>query len=51
MVLCTAGRITVTDGVGPVILGPGRAAVGPAVGGSLTVTGEGETYIASTGLV
>ncbi|GIJ40483.1 mannose-6-phosphate isomerase, class I [Micromonospora andamanensis] len=51
VVLCTAGRITVTDGVGPVILGPGRAAVGPAVGGSLTVTGEGETYIASTGLV
>ncbi|MBQ1052801.1 mannose-6-phosphate isomerase, class I [Micromonospora sp. C51] len=51
VVLCTAGRTTVTDGVAPVTLGPGRAAVGPAAGGSLTVTGEGETYIASTGRV
>jgi mannose-6-phosphate isomerase len=51
VVLCTAGRITVTDGVAPVTLGSGRAAVGPAAGGSLTVTGAGETYIASTGRV
>ncbi|WFE44838.1 mannose-6-phosphate isomerase, class I [Verrucosispora sp. WMMD1129] len=51
VVLCTAGRITVTDGVAPVTLGSGRAAVGPAAGGSLTVTGEGETYVASTGQV
>ncbi|MTK01248.1 mannose-6-phosphate isomerase, class I [Micromonospora sp. CP22] len=51
VVLCTAGRITVTDGVASVALEPGRAAVGRAAGGVLTVTGEGETYIASTGLV
>ncbi|WBB88758.1 mannose-6-phosphate isomerase, class I [Verrucosispora sp. WMMC514] len=51
VVLCTDGRVTVTDGVAPVTLGSGRAAVGPAVGGSLTVTGAGETYIASTGQV
>jgi mannose-6-phosphate isomerase len=50
VVLCTAGRVTVTDGVTPVSLGSGRAGVGPAGGGSLTVTGEGETYVASTGV-
>ncbi|WP_253289884.1 mannose-6-phosphate isomerase, class I [Verrucosispora sioxanthis] len=51
VVLCTGGRVTVTDGVAPVTLGSGQAAVGPAAGGSLTVTGVGETYIASTGQV
>ncbi len=51
VVLCTSGRVTVTDGVAPVPLECGRAAVGSAVAGSLTVTGAGDVYVASTGLV
>ncbi|MEV6817035.1 mannose-6-phosphate isomerase, class I, partial [Micromonospora sp. NPDC051296] len=50
VVLCTSGEVTVTDGVAPVALGCGRAAVGAAGAGSLTVTGAGAAYVASTGL-
>ncbi|WP_433531595.1 mannose-6-phosphate isomerase, class I [Micromonospora sp. CA-263727] len=51
VVLCTSGRLTVTDGVAPVALDRGQAAVGPAAAGPLTVTGAGAAYVASTGLV
>jgi mannose-6-phosphate isomerase len=49
VLLCTIGEVTVADGVAPVTLGRGRAAVGPADGGALTVRGAGEVYVASTG--
>ncbi|MGW0506474.1 mannose-6-phosphate isomerase, class I [Micromonospora sp. NPDC003241] len=49
VLLCTSGEVTVADGVAPVTLGRGRAAVGPADGGALTVRGAGEIYVASTG--
>ncbi|RIV34615.1 mannose-6-phosphate isomerase, class I [Micromonospora radicis] len=50
VVLCTSGKVTVADAMSPVTLGPGQAAVGSAAGGPLTVTGAGETYVASPGL-
>ncbi|MFF0718410.1 mannose-6-phosphate isomerase, class I [Micromonospora sp. NPDC003816] len=49
VLLCTIGEVTVADAVAPVTLGRGRAAVGPADGGALTVRGAGEVYVASTG--
>ncbi|GIJ77909.1 mannose-6-phosphate isomerase [Micromonospora phaseoli] len=51
VVLCTSGEVTVTDGVAPVALRSGRAAVGPASVGSLTIAGAGAAYVASTGLI
>ncbi|QKW12357.1 mannose-6-phosphate isomerase, class I [Verrucosispora sp. NA02020] len=49
VLLCTIGEVTVADAVAPVTLGRGRAAVGPADGGALTVRGAGEVFVASTG--
>ncbi|TCB99945.1 mannose-6-phosphate isomerase, class I [Micromonospora zingiberis] len=51
VVLCTSGRVDVADLVTPVTLGPGQAAVGAAAGKSLTVSGLGEVYVASPGLL
>ncbi|MEU3452778.1 mannose-6-phosphate isomerase, class I [Micromonospora sp. NPDC006766] len=50
VVLCRAGRLAVDDGVGTVVLEPGQAAVGSAVGGPLVIDGEGEAFVASCGL-
>ena len=50
VVLCTSGQVDVTDVVASVTLGTGQAAVGAAVGESLTVSGAGEVYVASPGL-
>ncbi|PMR60536.1 mannose-6-phosphate isomerase, class I [Verrucosispora sp. ts21] len=49
LVLCTSGQVDVVDMVAPVTLGTGQAAVGSAAGGSLTVSGAGEVYVASPG--
>ncbi|MDW5329883.1 mannose-6-phosphate isomerase, class I [Plantactinospora sp. KLBMP9567] len=48
--LCLAGEVTVADGAGSALLGPGAAAIGRADGGPLTVSGDGELYVASVGL-
>lgn len=48
--LCLAGEVTVADGAGSALLGPGQAAIGPAEGGPLTGSGSGELYVASVGL-
>ncbi|WP_319463320.1 mannose-6-phosphate isomerase, class I [Micromonospora sp. RTP1Z1] len=50
VVLCRAGKLAVDDGVGTVTLGPGQAAIGTAAGGSLVIGGEGEGYVATSGL-
>ncbi|MEU8260324.1 mannose-6-phosphate isomerase, class I [Micromonospora sp. NPDC048999] len=51
VVLCRAGRLTVDDGVGTVVLEPGQAAVGSAAaGGPLVIGGEGEAFVATCGL-
>ncbi|MEU5786680.1 mannose-6-phosphate isomerase, class I [Micromonospora purpureochromogenes] len=50
VVLCRAGRVSVDDGTGPVALAPGQAAVGPAAGGPLVLTGAGEAFVATAGL-
>lgn len=47
--LCLGGEVTVADRAGQVRLGPGQAAVGPADGGPLTLSGVGEAYVASVG--
>jgi mannose-6-phosphate isomerase len=48
--LCLAGAVLVADGAAEVRLGPGQAAVGPAGAKPLAVSGEGEAYVATTGL-
>ncbi|GGM20455.1 putative mannose-6-phosphate isomerase ManA [Micromonospora sonchi] len=50
VVLCTSGGVTVDDGVGSVTLTMGHTAVGSADAGSLTVTGTGTAYVATSGL-
>jgi mannose-6-phosphate isomerase len=50
VVLCVRGAVTVTDADGGVPLTSGLAAVGAASGGQLTLTGDGEVYVASVGL-
>ena len=49
VVVCLAGEVTVDDGVAPVILAAGTAAIAEAGTKPLTVTGEGELYQASVG--
>jgi mannose-6-phosphate isomerase len=50
VVLCTVGNLTALDGAGgPVTLTPGHAAVGRAGAGPLTLTGDGEAFVASLG--
>ncbi|MDM4722611.1 mannose-6-phosphate isomerase, class I [Micromonospora sp. WMMA1363] len=51
VVLCGAGGLAVDDGTGKVVLGPGQAAVGPAAAGDLHLSGTGEAYVASCGLL
>jgi mannose-6-phosphate isomerase len=48
--LCLAGEATVADGAGSTLLGQGQAAIGPADGGPVTLSGAGEVYLASVGL-
>ncbi|MBQ1068345.1 mannose-6-phosphate isomerase, class I, partial [Micromonospora sp. D75] len=50
VVLCRTGKLTVDDGVGVVTLGAGQAAVGTAAGGPLTLSGDGEAFVATCGL-
>ncbi|BCJ58442.1 mannose-6-phosphate isomerase, class I [Micromonospora endophytica] len=50
VVLCTSGGVTVADAGGSVTLATGRAAVGSAGAGPLTVAGAGTVYVATTGL-
>ncbi|WFE38550.1 mannose-6-phosphate isomerase, class I [Micromonospora sp. WMMD998] len=50
VVLCRAGRLTVADGVGEVTLDAGQSAVGTAAGAALTLTGDGEAFVATCGL-
>ncbi|MFY1690229.1 mannose-6-phosphate isomerase, class I [Plantactinospora sp. WMMB782] len=47
--LCLAGEVTVADAAGSTLLGQGGAAIGRADGGTVTVTGEGDLYLASVG--
>jgi mannose-6-phosphate isomerase len=50
VVLCTAGKVTALDGAGgPVALTPGRAAIGRAGTGPVTLIGDGEAFVASLG--
>jgi mannose-6-phosphate isomerase len=49
MVLCTAGEVSCADDGGPVVLTPGRAAVGAAGRGELVLAGRGEAFVASVG--
>jgi mannose-6-phosphate isomerase len=49
VVLCLAGEVTVDDGVAPVTLTAGTAAIARAGTKSLTVTGTGEAYQAGVG--
>jgi mannose-6-phosphate isomerase len=50
VVLCTAGTVTALDGAGrPVALTPGQAAIGRAGAGPVTLTGDGEAFVASLG--
>lgn len=50
VVLCLAGAVTVDDGARAVELRRGEGAFGAAGGRPLTVTGDGEVYVATTGL-
>lgn len=50
VVFCLRGEITVDDGQGEVKLPAGNAAVGRACSEPLTVSGEGEAYVASVGV-
>ncbi|MFY1668466.1 mannose-6-phosphate isomerase, class I [Plantactinospora sp. WMMB334] len=47
--LCLAGEVSVADGAGSTLLRTGEAAIGRADGGQLTVSGDGELYVASVG--
>ncbi|SDY71304.1 mannose-6-phosphate isomerase, type 1 [Micromonospora pattaloongensis] len=49
LVFCLSGDISVDDGRGAVCVPAGCAAVGVAVGGELTISGQGEVYVASVG--
>lgn len=50
LVLCVVGPVTVVDGTGAATLAAGAAAIGPAEGGPLTITGTGVAFVASTGI-
>ncbi|MET8834346.1 mannose-6-phosphate isomerase, class I [Micromonospora sp. NPDC004540] len=50
VVLCRAGELTVDDGVGTVTLAAGQAAIGTAAGGELVLGGDGEGFVATSGL-
>ncbi|MFF0819304.1 MULTISPECIES: mannose-6-phosphate isomerase, class I [Micromonospora] len=50
VVLCRAGKVSADDGTGAVTLAPGQAAIGPADAGPLVLDGEGEAYVATSGL-
>ncbi|WP_433688331.1 mannose-6-phosphate isomerase, class I [Micromonospora carbonacea] len=50
VVFCRAGKVLADDGTGAVALAPGQAAVGPADAGPLVLDGEGEAYVATSGL-
>jgi mannose-6-phosphate isomerase len=49
MVLCTAGEVSCADDGEPVVLTPGRAAVGAAGRGPVVLTGHGEAFVACVG--
>ncbi|MEU5907686.1 mannose-6-phosphate isomerase, class I [Micromonospora sp. NPDC047467] len=50
VVLCGAGSVTVDDGAGAWTLVSGQAAIGTAAGEPLRVSGDGEAYVATSGL-
>ncbi|WP_433129736.1 mannose-6-phosphate isomerase, class I [Micromonospora sp. CA-240977] len=50
VVLCAGGAVTVDDGVGAVTLVSGEAAIGTAAGEPLRISGDGEAYVATSGL-
>ncbi|MFF0313743.1 mannose-6-phosphate isomerase, class I [Micromonospora sp. NPDC005252] len=50
VVLCAAGSVTVDDGTGALTLASGQAAIGTASGEPLRVGGDGEAYVATSGL-
>ncbi|MET8280241.1 mannose-6-phosphate isomerase, class I [Micromonospora sp. NPDC005174] len=50
VVLCGAGSVTVDDGAGALTLTSGQAAIGTAAGEPLRITGDGEAYVATSGL-
>ncbi|MEV4820444.1 mannose-6-phosphate isomerase, class I [Micromonospora sp. NPDC049274] len=50
VVLCGAGSVTVDDGAGALTLVSGEAAIGTAAGEPLRVGGNGEAYVATSGL-
>ena len=50
VVLCGAGSVTVDDGAGALTLASGQAAIGTAAGGPLRISGDGEAYVATSGL-
>jgi mannose-6-phosphate isomerase len=49
VVLCLSGEVTVDDGAGALALRRGHSAFGAATGGPLSVSGEGEAYVATPG--
>nr|MDT0659207.1 mannose-6-phosphate isomerase, class I [Micromonospora sp. DSM 115978] len=49
LVLCVTGGVRVSDGSGAVELAAGGAAIGPADGGPVQLSGLGEAYVASVG--
>jgi mannose-6-phosphate isomerase len=50
VVLCLAGTVTVDDGAGAATLRRGESAFGVATAQPLAVAGDGEVYVATTGL-
>ncbi|MFY1619477.1 mannose-6-phosphate isomerase, class I [Micromonospora sp. WMMD736] len=50
VVLCGAGSVTVDDGAGALTLVSGEAAIGTAAGEPLRISGNGEAYVATSGL-
>ncbi|MFG1839357.1 mannose-6-phosphate isomerase, class I [Micromonospora sp. NPDC049175] len=50
VVLCAGGAVTVDDGAGAVTLASGEAAIGTAAGEPLRISGDGEAYVATSGL-
>jgi mannose-6-phosphate isomerase len=48
-VICVEGRLEVRDGPDAVTLARGQAAFGAAGAGPLTLTGDGEAFVASLG--
>ena len=49
IVLCLTGQLSVDDGTGPLVLGPGDSGFAAASGGPLVISGDGEAYVAATG--